>query len=79
MDVNNYFLHRDLDEKVYMKLPHEHPQSSDFILVCCLHKSIYWLKQSARAWHAKLSTFLQQSRFSQSHVDFFLICLMQIK
>jgi hypothetical protein len=40
---------------VFLKLPLEHPQNGSSTLVCKLHKSIYGLKQSSRAWHAKLS------------------------
>jgi hypothetical protein len=52
MDVKNVFLHGNLEEEVYMKLPLGHPQGSDPNSVCRLHKSIYGLKQSPRAWYA---------------------------
>jgi len=69
MDVKNAFLHGDLEEVVFMKLPPGHPQSRDSKMVCQLHKSIYGLKQSSRAWHAKLSTALETLGFSKSSAD----------
>jgi hypothetical protein len=72
MDVNNVFLHGDLEEEVFMKLPPRHPQSGNSILVCKLHKSIYGLKQSSRAWHAKLSFAFEGLSFTRSTADFSL-------
>ncbi|XP_062028859.1 uncharacterized mitochondrial protein AtMg00810-like [Rosa rugosa] len=69
MDVKNVFLHGDLEEKVYMKLPPSHPQSHDPKIVCKLHKSIYGLKQSPRAWYAKLSSVLEEVGFQRSNAD----------
>ncbi|KAM1709738.1 hypothetical protein TB1_000224 [Malus domestica] len=69
MDVKNAFLHGDLEEKVYMRLPPGHPQSQEPNLVCKLHKSIYGLKQSPRAWYAKLSTVLHSIGFKRSNAD----------
>lgn len=69
MDVKNAFLHSDLKEEVYMKLPPGHPQSNEPDLVCKLHKSIYGLKQSPRAWYAKLSSVLTSVGFKSSNAD----------
>jgi hypothetical protein len=63
MDVKNAFLHGNHEEEVCMKLPPDHPQGSDPNLVCRLHKSIYRLKQSPRAWHAQLRVVLEESGF----------------
>ena len=59
MDVKNAFLHGELEEEVYMQLLTGHPQASQNGLVCKLHKAIYGLKQSPRAWYAKLSSVLE--------------------
>jgi hypothetical protein len=69
MDVRNAFLHGELEEEVFMKLPPGHPQSHSPNLVCKLHKSIYGLKQSPRAWHAKLNVALQTLGFTRSNAN----------
>ncbi|KAL6565862.1 hypothetical protein OROHE_004917 [Orobanche hederae] len=71
MDVHNAFLHGDLDEEVYMKLPLGF-ESSDPNLVCRLRKSLYGLKQAPRCWFAKLVTALKGYGFLQSYSDYSL-------
>jgi Reverse transcriptase (RNA-dependent DNA polymerase) len=69
MDVKNAFLQENLGEEVYMTLPPGHKNESDSSLVCKLKKAIYGLKQSPRAWYAKLSFSLLKINFVKSTTD----------
>ncbi|RVW29739.1 Retrovirus-related Pol polyprotein from transposon RE2 [Vitis vinifera] len=71
MDVHNAFLHGDLEEEVYMKLPPGF-ERSDPNLVCRLRKSLYGLKQAPRCWFAKLVTALKGYGFLQAYSDYSL-------
>lgn len=76
MDVHNAFLHVDLEDEVYMKLP-QGLQTSYSSKVCRLHKSLYGLKQAPRCWFAKLSAALKTYGFKQSLSDYSLFTLIK--
>lgn len=86
MDVTNAFLHGELPDTVYMKMPlgYTHsgcrmsmPQGEPFSavntsLVCRLKKSLYGLKQAPRLWFSKLSVTLLDLGFVQSKSNYSL-------
>lgn len=79
IDITNVFLHGELYEDVYMKLPPGYfelssiPQLNNITdysnLVCKLKKSIYGLKQAPRCQLTKFASTFKSYNFTQCHVD----------
>ena len=61
MDVKCAFLNGDLTEEIYMQQPQGFATNPS--LVCRLRESLYGLKQSPKAWYAKIDSFLLSLNF----------------
>jgi hypothetical protein len=77
VDVSNDFLHGFLSEDVYMQQPPGFEDARYPSHVCKLQRSIYGLKQSPRAWYARLSQLLHQLGFTSSKADTSLFIFAQ--
>ena len=65
MDVKNAFLHGDLNEEVYMRLPQGYDSTSKN-KVARLRRSLYGLKQAPIAWLERFRCTLLHFGFAQS-------------
>src|SRR5437667_120819 len=66
LDIKSAFLHGDLKELIYMKLPEGYRKAD---MVCKLNKCLYGLKQSPREWYAKLTASLLSKGFRPTQFD----------
>jgi len=69
MDVKNAFLHGDLHEEVYMHIPLGFETNQTNGKVLRLHRSLYGLKQSPRAWFDRFKQSMLKRDYIQSNAD----------
>jgi hypothetical protein len=72
MDVNNVFLHGDLQEEMYMEQPPGYVDQTHLNLVCRLKFFLYSLKQAPRTWSDKIGQYLVTNGFQTSNANFSL-------
>ncbi|WKA06787.1 hypothetical protein VitviT2T_024671 [Vitis vinifera] len=58
-DVNNAFLHGDLDEEIYMNIPSVFEVNTGN-KVCKLQKALYGIKQSPKAWFGRFAKVMKE-------------------
>jgi len=68
LDINNAFLHGELEEDVYMVAP-PGLTSIQPRQVCKLEKVLYGLNQASREWFSKLLSFLFSMGYTKSMND----------
>ncbi|XP_020104098.1 uncharacterized protein LOC109721092 [Ananas comosus] len=69
MDVNNAFLHGEVDRDIYMEQPKGFESKTHPQYVCKLRKAVHGLKQALRAWYDKIGEFLVQSGYQVTPAD----------
>ena len=68
-DVKNSFLHGDLEEEIYMKVPLGFKGKVLENIVCKLKKALCGLKQSPRAWFGGVTKAMTSKEYQQSQAD----------
>jgi len=69
IDVVGAYLNAELEEEVYMEVPHGVLTEKDGDKVAKLLKGMYGLKQSGRIWHRKLTGIFSELGFERSAID----------
>ena len=65
MDVKSVFLNRDVTKEIYMQQPPSFIYDESLSLVCKLHKYLYGLKKSSRAWYDKIGAYFLNNHFKR--------------
>ena len=69
LNIRNVFLHRHLQEEVYMEQPPGFVAQGEKRKVCRLRKSLYGLKQSPHAWFDKFNQVVEAFGMQKSKFD----------
>lgn len=77
MDVRTAYLNGELEETIFMRQPEGFVVKGKEHLFCRLKKSLYGLRQSGRAWYAKIDSTLRGLGFQRLSADHCLYRLEQ--
>lgn len=69
MDVKNAYLNGEIDEEIFMEQPPGFVEIGQECKVLKLQRSLYGLKQSARAWNKTANQVLEQLEFKRGYAD----------
>ena len=69
LDVKTAFLHRDLEEEIYMLQPEAFEEKGKDNLVCRLKKSLYGLKQAPRCWYKRFDSFIMSLGYNRLNAE----------
>jgi hypothetical protein len=69
LDVKNAFVHEDLEEEIYMKIPSGFANNQTMGKVRKLKESLYGLKQSPHAWFDRFRQAMCDMGYSQCNGD----------
>jgi hypothetical protein len=77
LDMKTTFLHGDLKEEIFMLQPKEFIEPRKEHKVCLFLKVFYGLKQTLRAWYAKIDTFKCTLGLTENESDHNLYFLVE--
>nr|GEW09236.1 retrotransposon protein, putative, Ty1-copia subclass [Tanacetum cinerariifolium] len=63
LDVKTEFLHRNIEEMIYMRQPLRYESGNN---LCLLKKFLYGLKRSPRKWYRRFDDYMLSNRFKRS-------------
>ena len=69
MDVITAFFNGDINEDIFMEIPHGFPGAGNPTLVCKINCALYGLKQAPKAWYDKINSWLHNLGLTRSTSD----------
>ena len=67
MDVKTAFLYGNSRRRIYIRVPHEDPRSTQPGKVALLKKALYGTRDASQIWQDELRSTLKELNFTESH------------